>query len=784
MKRDALTALICLLGLRLACHGQKVPGAALTTAAYRVALDRTPAGLEETLSIRTAWGWLPTLSAAPSIRITTPSGIARCAITSSEPILRGLLIRGSCGIGAFEQRLTTTEDDDVLEVSTRLAVNKGETINSMEDRYNFLPPRNTLIDDHTGPLDFVWSQNIKSEADDLIPSNAFKSPVVMMQQKRQFAALMPDLNDRHVEIRALDLDVTSGPTPWMAVGAIPSEPHGHSYFRRAPGAMLPMLADTVEYRYAILLSEQEPKLGYQRAVRLLWQSLGHPELLNSAGEQRNAVRPELHSFASWREDAWKTYADNVYKGFPCGSQQCGTLESNRSVVGDWAHTSSDAWFNPWFQTLRTAYGWYLHGRKINDLETQRKAESVLNLALQAPAREGAFSTIYLLPTRTWIPSDGWAGYKDSYSTFAMSWTAYWMLRWTQDLMPERKSEVLAFAERYGDFLVARQSVTGVIPSWFAAATLEPRSEFRDFNAETAPSALFLTTLYSATRDERYRVAAERAMAFVTREVVPRERWFDFETFLSCARKPYTFYDTWTGQFPQNNLAELQAPQAMLALYQATGQAKYLRHGVEMLDYVLLTQQVWNNPEFTPKVLGGFTTQNTDAEWSDARQAYAATLLADFYFATGTPEYLERAVAAARSTFAVAPWENWAHTGYRDEPGALTGFHWGTGSAMTSVEILHPLLGDALIDVDAALGVGFDECTIQDVGIRGNSISFQLTSPNLERTFLVRFRGLRAEQTYQVRWNQTHTVTATGRQLTASGLLLPPLVTTDPQAQSR
>ena len=95
--------------------------------------------------------------------------------------------------------------------------------------------------------------------------------------------------------------------------------------------------------------------------------------------------------------------------------------------------------------------------------------------------------------------------------------------------------------------------------------------------------------------------------------------------------------------------------------------------------------------FTPKLLGGFSTQNTDAEWSDrAVQGYGATVLADYYQATGRIEYLERAIAAARSTFAVAPWENWAHTGYPDQPGALTGFHWGTGSAMTSVEMMSPL----------------------------------------------------------------------------------------------
>ena len=40
---------------------------------------------------------------------------------------------------------------------------------------------------------------------------------------------------------------------------------------------------------------------------------------------------------------------------------------------------------------------------------------------------------------------------------------------------------------------------------------------------------------------------------------------DFETFRSCARKPFDFYDRWTTQYPQNNLSTMQAAQAYLKL---------------------------------------------------------------------------------------------------------------------------------------------------------------------------------------------------------------------------
>jgi hypothetical protein len=621
-----------------------------------------------------------------------------------------------------------------------------------------------------GSVDFVWSQNIKNEADDDIPIWGFKSPVVMLQQGEVFTALMPKLSDRRREPLALDLDVTSETLPWLSYGAIPSQPYGHSYFRRSSSGSPQILAGAVEYRYSILASTQPEKLGYRRAVRLLWADTGHPELLGSNDLQQNVVRPQLATFDDWRKDTWIRYANEVYRGFDCGGQQCGTLISNRNPWGQWDQPAPDAWFNAWFETLRTAYGWYLYGQHIGNMNIESKAESVLNLALSSPQTDGAFPTIYLLNDKRWIRDDGWAGFPDDYHAFDMSWTAYWMLEWAKNITPDRKGEILAFVRPYGDFLVKHQLASGVIPSWYDK-DLKPRSEFRDFNAETAASALFLASLAEVTGDHTYLNAATRAMSFIQREALPRERWFDFETFMSCARKPFDFYDRWTAQYPQNNLSQIQAAKAYLELFRVTKERGYLELGAQVLDYLLLTQQVWNNPAFSPKVGGGFTTQNTDAEWSDARESYAAVLLWDYYKETGNLEYLERAAAAARSTLAVAPWENWAHTGYIDEPGALTGFHWGAGSGLTSVEMMYPVLGDAFINLHTGHGVGFNACSLRHVKVKNHSVSFDLdTFPGL-RPITVRFSGVDPHATYRIAWNGNQFKTIQGDKLTRSGYVI-------------
>ncbi|HEU4983901.1 MAG TPA: hypothetical protein VFT88_14565 [Acidobacteriaceae bacterium] len=776
-----------LKGLAIACVivGSTSALAATTlespTGSVRMVVELAPSPVER-VEVKIDGKWVPALSSAQAatrvVALGTPDTPHACMIQTADEIPSGLLLRGDCGIGKFEQRVTLTAQPDELGVTVRFFPAPDAKINSVEDRYDFTPGRRAA-NDPKSPVDFVWSQNIKNEADDDVPQWSFKSPVVMLQQGPVFAALMPKLSERHTQPLALDLDVTSQKLPWLSFGAVPSQPYGHSYFRRSTSGS-PKIIETntptgrqgvIEYRYSIVASQQPYKLGYRRAVHLLWQEQGHEELLRSDDSQQNVLRPWLVTFQDWSTDTWLRYANKVYRGFPCGNKQCGTLASFRNPTGHWEQNiQPDAWFNPWFETLRSAYGWYLYGRRANNADIERKAESVLNLILTSPRDGGAFSTIYLVNSKQWQHSDGWAGYGDDYHAFGMSWTGYWMLKWGHDLTPAREQEILAFLRAYGDFLVKHQLASGVIPAWYKS-NLQPRAEFRDFNAETAASGLFLASLAEATGDHTYLAAAEKTMDFVTREVLPRQRWFDFETFLSCARKPYDFYDPWTAQYPQNNLSQIQAADAYLKLYQVTHQQKYLATGTHVLDYLLLTQQVWNNPALSPKLIGGFTTQNTDAEWSDAREAYAAVLLWNYYQATGSQEYLERAVAAARSTFAVAPWENWAHTGYIDESGALTGFHWGPGSGMTSIEMMYPKLGDVFIDVTHYTGVGFNACSIRELKIQGHEISFALNAVPSLHPIHVKFAGLDKNAQYRITWNGNQSSPIDGATLLRDGFII-------------
>ena len=91
--------------------------------------------------------------------------------------------------------------------------------------------------------------------------------------------------------------------------------------------------------------------------------------------------------------------------------------------------------------------------------------------------------------------------------------------------------------------------------------------------------------------------------------------------------------------------------------------------------------------------------------------------------------------------------------------------------MTSVEIMAPTVGDALLDLKAGKGVGFDECAVDDVVSEGNTISFHLTSPDTQRTFLVRFQGVQPKVHYRIRWNGGAAVQMSGEQMLKDGLIV-------------
>lgn len=618
-------------------------------------------------------------------------------------------------------RYSLDDRPDALRIVVHLRIREPMEIGRLTSAYKYV--------EADGVETIAWAPNIKRSKEEIIGDHAFRAPVLLFEGGG-YSALIPDL-DLLEACRplpaALDMERSAAGGTDLAYGWIPYRIDGHVYYAPAPEKRKYFPAGS-ELVYGLYL-KGGPKNGKGEVNRFLWLLYGRPRLCNSPDVQKK-------SFDEWCLEAWEKYGETVWLAFELDGKKLGTLRSLRNRWSNRQGTDDDAWFNAWFQTLRTAYGMFLYGNRSGKELYKERAVRILDLALSAPARDGAFPTIFYLEDGKghWIPDNGWAGYRHCYHAFDMSWTAYWLLRWKEVLTPERE-EILSFCRAYGNFLLKNQLGSGAIPSWYQGEPLKPlREALYDNSAETSGSALFLAKLYSMTGEEKYLNGALKGMRFMERDLIPQNKWFDFEAFLSCSKKAFDTFDPHTGQYPQNTLSMIQAAKAYALLSRIEcleDRESFIQKGERVLQHLALYQQVWSPPWLSPNLIGGFGVQNSDGEWSDARQCTCALLFLEYYRLTGNRELLERSVAALRSAFAVAPYENWAHSG-EDRPGANTGIHWGTGSAAASVEICREELGDAFFDLEEGWGIGVNGCTavVESLSPRNGErvATISLTSP--------------------------------------------------------
>jgi hypothetical protein len=236
--------------------------------------------------------------------------------------------------------------------------------------------------------------------------------------------------------------------------------------------------------------------------------------------------------------------------------------------------------------------------------------------------------------------------------------------------------------------------------------------------------------------------------------------------------------------PQNNLATQWAADQFLALYRLTGDEYWLKRGELALGILSFYHQVWTPPYYNVYLYGGFGVMNTDGEWNDGRQSRFVPTYADYYEATGKTEYLERAIAATRASFALmdtpenhanniymncftepngpckgyAP-ENVFHGGPSDSVGGWSGFNWSCGGGMGASAYLERNFGSVWVDGTSKTATPIDGATAVVTSWDGTTISLtvgnalaNLKSPYTKsRDITIKF-GKMPEGTYTVTIN--------------------------------
>jgi hypothetical protein len=677
---------------------------------------------------------------------TAMFGDAECAVPGSVTSVASdgsnLVEKSTIGGVRVVRTISLLAGGPWLHVTTRILPGAAMSLHRFVDRFVF----------HGRP-DWTFAPSVGGFAPDV----QYKAPLILVQSGRAALGIVPDLAALDAAtLRAcshsLDLDVPGGPI--LAVGFAPARLAFHSVYEPDPRRVWTAGAPLENSYFVLVTASAEPGEAYREAVRLHWAKFGRPLQLAAASQQAGTptpasayswlkrihpVGPMMESDArlaglglwdDWRAEVWGSQTPERWLLVPLpGGATGGGVQTLRWGPGPSVYLSA------WFNTLRTSFGMGLYARRTGRQDLLKQAGQTVELALGAPGLAGAFKCI-AVPTGNggkvlWAAGDGNGnGTEEGYLGYDMSWTAYWLLRWRAAGLPDRGA-ILPRCRALAQFFCERQADDGMLPTRFAEDGSVLGDASRTVKAETGPVALFLLELYGQDPDPRWLAAGRRGLAFLSREVVPDRQWYDFETFWSCSPRTPVL-DRRSGQWPANDLALGQSVAAFLSAYRATNDRAYLVQGESLLDYLLLYQQCWTNPLIEnvggpATLLGGFTTQNSDAEWSDARQSQCGNVLLDYYRATGNAEYLERGVAALRAQFPVSPCENFAHSGYESKTG-ISSFHWGTGSGMAGVEIEDAFLRDAVVDVVAGCAVGVNGLNVTGCAVAGRTIRLDFSSP--------------------------------------------------------
>lgn len=630
-----------------------------------------------------------------------------------------LLLRHESQSFILEKKIYRSEEAGVITFSIRLEPRSPISVHSIESIYSFSPATSQ------NPPDFAWTPCLRPDEGDVIADHSFRSPAVILQKDANVCSMIPDLaflKGHERKPSALDLDCTFEKHPRFSYGLCPWTPRGNVYYCRDFEEKLDFHEKKLEYGFHLQLQTDEPnKMGFRNTVRLLWNLYGKADNSDLKTFEKKPLR-------AWENDFFEKKITKSYFPADAAAPSSGLFKSYRVHDAD-PKTLHDAWFNAWYQSIRTAYGVFLSGSRRGDDDLVEMSHAVVDLILSAPQREGLFPTIFILSeasqTQEWRLDSDWAGYPDCYHALDCAWTGYWLLRFAEkDKTYKRK--ILYFLEPFAEYLMQKQLSTGAIPSFFDSKTLEARDDLIGrYPAETAGSALFLAKYYAVTKNREALASSCRAMTFMAQHVIPTHRWFDFENFLSSSRKPFDFHDNYTLQFPQSSLCMIFSCHAFLELWRSTGDKRFEQWGCMVLDYLSLYQQVWSPPFFSRNLFGGFGVQNTDSDWSDARGALVSVLFFDYFKETGKEEYLERGSAALQSAIAVSPYLSWGRFGDDRPSGSKTCVHWGTDTSITSTAILRNEFGDLFIDLNRNVSHSFDGYAVRKLKIQKYAISFEV-----------------------------------------------------------
>lgn len=596
--------------------------------------------------------------------------------------------------------------------------------------------------------DFHWIPNIKSKPSQIASDHVFRSPSVIMMSDIVGAALIPDIdliNKNRPAPYYIDMRFSETEAPEIIYGIAPSKVEPHTYYSKS-GDPFVIKNGILKLGFYIIIDKKTSRNELLRETNaLLWEKFGKNYFFHQ--------EPQTVPFKQYAEYGYDMALKELWvkANYPnSGGITLSTYYDKESKRWGGRDYPDDLWFHSWFNNMRTSYGLYQWGEKLAKPEWKQRALEIKNLILNAPVEKGFFSTIYNSRAKSWVAS-GQGGGENVYHLPDNSWTAYWLMRFNQECKPDKR--INNFILNYALALLSCQHPDGSFPTRVFINSLRPDSVL-DGSASEGITIWFLAEmrlkgLIPAKYEKSFDNSIEAGLDHLRREILPRQKFEDFELYFSCSSKPLDFYDPVSEMYGQNTLSMQWCAEAFRTGYQLFKREKDYNNALYCIDLLCLYQQVWNPDYLSFYAFGGFGVMNTDAEWNDARQAQFAETLANFYDLTGNSEYMERAVAAAKASFTlmvidenkdVAPYnyrgtkrqfeihggmaENYGHCGTNCRSGQ-SGFHWGTGSALcTSINLLNRY-GDLYIDSKLRHAFGINGIVVNTADFVNNKINLSV-----------------------------------------------------------
>ena len=600
---------------------------------------------------------------------------------------------------------------------------------------------------------FNWAPQLTPTDEHIIAQHVFRTPALIVSSSKKQLTIIPDIDILKKGSPVdwyMDMDV---PENMLTIGMSQSEVKEHVLFVRKPGSVFP--PGKIELGFYILTANNAPDLfdPFKEALSFFWKKWGEP--LYESGEplHRKDLEPYVKQTYEWAFDSWKK---SVWQEFKLNGKDVGApvFIVNVTQSPDYPGEPDERefrsiWNQAWFSSLRSAEGLYRYARKTKNTGYLKYALKTKELALSFPQKKGFFYSVIGTEMKTvdingkkYNRSSGWDTYyfgnsnRNPYTTDArkspfhildMSYTAYLMLNWYEEL--EKDKRLLSYALKYGDALIKIQNKDGFFPGWISTDSLKPLGYLNE-SPESSMSVTFLLKLYQLTKNDKYLYPALKCMNAVIQKIIPEGRWEDFETYWSCSR--YGSLDlvgekvTRNNMFKQNTLSMYYTAQALYQCYQVTHKPFYLKYGTRTLDEMLMYQASWQPPYMYVNVLGGFGVMNGDGEWNDSRESLFAELIVKYGKILDNKEYIQRGLAALRSSFVMMytplnprtkkQWEekwnffgpkdygfmmeNYGHGGETNPNGLGIGeftiYDWGNGAAAETFNRMADHFGESFI----------------------------------------------------------------------------------------